>query len=53
MLLGVVSSEMRDFLQKGKEIVEHVEAIVDYFEVEETFGVLLHNVLTVILVKRC
>lgn len=53
MLLGVISSEMWDFLQKGEKVVEHVEAIVNYFEIEEAFRVILHNAFAVILVKRC
>ncbi len=42
---------MRDFFQKSKEIVEHIEAEVYDLKVEETFGVVSHYVFAVKLVK--
>lgn len=52
MFLGVVSSEVRNLLQEGEEVVEHVEAVINYIEAEETIGVISHNIFAVKLVQR-
>jgi hypothetical protein len=51
MIFWVISSKMRNFLQKSKEIVKHIEAEVYDLQVEETFGVVSHYVFAVKLVK--